>query len=1049
MQRVLVRSRWQNWLRHCCLMIVMIVSARLVLADPITDYNVAVEFYKQQRWDLAADACADFLKRNPADERAATVRIYWAQALLHLQKYQAARDQYRLFLKAAPNHADRPLAMYRTGECSYFLNDYPAAETELLQFLQTYPNHDLTPWGLVYLGESQLRIKKYSQAGQTFQTYVTRYPQGNLIDDAEIGLAAALDMLGQKERAEEVLQRIIARPDSSRAADAIFNLAARRFDDRKFDESAQLFQQIVSRYPKHRLVPAACLNAGYALYYLGKYPEAIAEFQKAVADPVHRDAANYWMGLSRKSMGEFPQAADIFAKTLAASPQSAFAEKLTFHWGDAELRQSHYQKAMELFESVAQKWPTSDLADDALHSACEAALQSGELTRAIELHQEFLRRFPESGLRQVQELLAGRILIAQGDQAGTDSEAGQAAFNQATTLLKHVVESSNVDSTRNFARFQIARIAERQGRDTDVIAELKPLLDAPPAEVTPEFQDALLLSGNAQLRLKDAAGATATYQKYLSLVTTDADKLPGYSGMVQALTATQSWTQLEKMLAEFDQVDQKNEKFGASALAAGDAAFEQRAWSPAVACFQRVLARGLETPYALPALSGLGHAEYEQKQYQLAAETFGKLAAAAKSDEKLTSHSLFMQALSRQQAGKLKEALNLYESTGNRFRQSDRMKTLEPTDLEIGHNAYLCLKGGARVARELGDLNTSDKLYEAAYRELKTQNASEQVELDLLINEWADLSYNAKHFERSDELYAKLIQECPDSPLADDARLILAESLRFGGKKTDAIAAFQQLVDSPQSDDFVLQRSLTHLLDLQAEATKWTEVIQLAERVESKFPGTPQSVYAKYRRGEGELQTRAYAEAAKTLQEVREELSKDLDQAPVWWPEAWLLLAEAEYWQKDYAKMEQVIEDLHALAPDSPLFYRADAIRGRAFENQARFPEARAAYSRVVDSESGRGTETAAEAQFRIAESYLKENNLPVALREYYKVYAGYDAPKYEAAALFQAAACDVSMKHFPQAADTYKKLIAEFPNSEFAQKAQTRLQELESPKSQ
>lgn len=1033
----------------CLLFCWLVTSEQPAQADPVTDYNVAVEFYKQQRWDLAADACEDFLKKNGGNERAPTVRLYWGQSLLHLRKFNQAREQFRLFLQQAPEHVDRPLVMYRTGECSYFLNDYAAAETELQQFLKAYPKHDLAEWGWVYLGESQLRLKKYAAAAQAFQTSVTAFPQGKLLDDAEFGLATALDATQQAEQAAEIYRRIAARPGSPRAADATFSLAARLFDDQKFVQSAAQFQQLATKFPKHRLAPAATLNAGYALYYLAKYPEALAEFRKVIADPAHHDAATYWIGLSQKSMGEFVQAAETFSAALTAAPEHPLAEKLTFQWGDAEYRQGHYLKSMELFTSVTRKWPAGELADDALHSACEAALQAGELAQAQALNQEFTQRFATSGLKQVQELLSGRIFIAQGDMAGAETEAGKTAFAQAVEILKHVADSSSVESTRNFARFQLARVAERQGRDTDVIAELQPVLDSPTAAGSPEYLDAILLSAHAHLRSGNANGALVNYQRFLDLAKSDAEKISGTVGIIKANVILKNWEKLETTLATLDQLDPKNTQLGRVALAAGDAAFDQQAWGPAASCFKRVLAKGMETPYALSALSGLGHVEYEQKEYKTAAETFDQLAVAAKSDMVLASHAVYMQALAQQQGGDSRAALESYQKAAQQFSQAEKMPPLSETDAEVGRNAYRSQKGGARVARELHDISLADQLYTAAYKELKTQPVTEQTEMDLLINEWADLSYHAKDFQRSDELYRLLVQERPRSPLADDAQLILAESLRFGGQKEEAINAFRQLADNPQADEFVQQRSLTHLLDLFAEAARWKEMADVGEQLIAKFPGSSQSLYAAYRIGEGQLQLQQYPEAVKSLQSVRETVSKEFSQAPAWWPEAWLLLAEGLYWQKDYAQMEEVITDLQAKSPDSPLFYRADAIRGRAFENQARFPEARAAYLRVIDSEGGRGTQTAAEAQFRIAESYLKENNLPVALREYYKVYAGYDAPKYESAALFQAGACDASMKHFAEAAETFRKLITEFPDSEFVEKAQARLKELEaaSPK--
>jgi TolA-binding protein len=324
------------------------------------------------------------------------------------------------------------------------------------------------------------------------------------------------------------------------------------------------------------------------------------------------------------------------------------------------------------------------------------------------------------------------------------------------------------------------------------------------------------------------------------------------------------------------------------------------------------------------------------------------------------------------------------------------------------------------------------------------QPADQQQELDKLINEWANLSYKRKNYKRSDELYALLDKERPDSELADDARLILAESLRFSNKTDEARVAFARLADDPRSDDLVKQRSLVHLLDLAADAGDWNETLKVSERFTSEFPQSPHRTYGAYRRGEALLQQERFAEGAEVLQALRTELSTDLAAAPAWWPEAWILLAEAKYWLKDYEAVAVLVADLKAKAPRSDRAYRADGVLGKSLENQARWEEAREAYTRVVESEAGRGTQAAAEAQFRIAESYLKEKNFHAALQEYYKVYAGYNAPRFQAAALYQAAGCDASLANHAQARDTYRKLLQEFPDSNHAEDARRRLNELE-----
>ncbi|CAK9040079.1 Cell division coordinator CpoB (ORF2), partial [Durusdinium trenchii] len=137
-------------------------------ADAVTDYNLALQWYKQGRWELAVEACRDFLKKYPADEHANSARLYLGQALVHLRDFEGARDEFRRFLRDAPRHQDRPLAAYRVGESSYFLNDLPAAQNELRSFLTTYPKHQLSPWALLYLGETEFRLKRVDVARQLF-----------------------------------------------------------------------------------------------------------------------------------------------------------------------------------------------------------------------------------------------------------------------------------------------------------------------------------------------------------------------------------------------------------------------------------------------------------------------------------------------------------------------------------------------------------------------------------------------------------------------------------------------------------------------------------------------------------------------------------------------------------------------------------------------------------------------------------------------------------------------------------------------------------------
>jgi tetratricopeptide (TPR) repeat protein len=646
----------------------------------------------------------------------------------------------------------------------------------------------------------------------------------------------------------------------------------------------------------------------------------------------------------------------------------------------------------------------------------------------------------------VEELLYARTLIAMGDQSASQPDHGRPFYDKAADVLGQILKDSKIDHTRQLARYQLARVDERRQQDQKVIETLTPLLNADAeAKLPQELLEAWLLRANAHLRLNQNAEALQDYQQYAEQIQQPGEKIIALAGMSTAIIRLKEWNRLQPVLAELNQLDTADTQFSRCAMAAGDAAFEAHAWDAADAAFRQILNRQPPSSRTLAAQSGLAHTLYEKKEYRESADFFAKAMAAPSTDPVLQSYAAYMHAFALQQAGEKQAALEAFQKAAGKLTQVGLKSSSAGPDPDIGQNAYRCEKAGARLARELDQRSEADKMYESAYHELKLLPEKDRGELDRLINEWADLAYRAEDFKRSDEIYRILVQECPQSPLADDARLILAESLRFGDQFEPAREAFLALAADDKADDFVRQRALVHLLDLSSEARRWDEVVAAGRQLETQFPQSQHRLYVQYRLGEALLHLKQARQSREILQKLQTELADETATAPVWWPEVWLLLAEADYGLKDYSALEDVVADFKSRLPESPLLYRADAILGRSLENRARFPEARAAYLRVVDSESGRGTETAAEAQFRIAESYLKENNLPEALKAYYKVYAGYDAPRYEAAALYQAASCDVSLKHFREAAESYRKLLEEFPQSEFTEKAKSRLKELES----
>ena len=145
----------------------------------------------------------------------------------------------------------------------------------------------------------------------------------------------------------------------------------------------------------------------------------------------------------------------------------------------------------------------------------------------------------------------------------------------------------------------------------------------------------------------------------------------------------------------------------------------------------------------------------------------------------------------------------------------------------------------------------------------------------------------------------------------------------------------------------------------------------------------------------------------KTLSRLVDGVAKPSIGQSDWVGHLWALLAECQVRQKKYAAVMTTAEKARAWKADSPTHYMLDEVVGRAWKSQAKFTEATAAFKRVIQSETGSRTETAAKAQLMIAEILFLQKKYPEARDAYLTVHFLYKFPEWQAPALFQAGQCE------------------------------------------
>ena len=669
-------------------------------------------------------------------------------------------------------------------------------------------------------------------------------------------------------------------------------------------------------------------------------------------------------------------------------------------------------------------------------------------TQTEQLLNRFNETYPKSGLKLRQQLIRARLLVAKG---GTEN------FAEANRLLTEVMTSSTIQRTKTLARLHLGHTLTQQNKNQEALEMLEPLFTSDKTVLQVEEQkDALLLKALNQKELAEYAKAGPLFQQYLTQFPNDERTVQVFSELLQVHALSDNPDDLQTILAAL-KTKAENEGLPADAVQirglrlAAEETYHQEKWPQSETLFQALVDLAPLTTKQEPAnpeasgqasngadYSGLAWSVFKQDKWNESVEAFNQLLIAFPEAEEFAPEALFMIGKSHEANGDTAQAMEAYTKLRDKWLTSEAATF--PADAESEGAARFLFLSGLQAAR----LAKTEKNYVEANRHygqlldtfpLAKQHAE-------LLDEWALMNLDAEQFAQADDIYARLVKEHPESDLADNARLSLAESDLIAGKQAEAKSVFNELLQAENTDSSVKEAAAYQLVGIAAAAADWQSVIDQSTTFLELHPVSEYKVKV-----ETSFVT-ALLELNQTTQ-AEEHLATLADSIPAAErsTELWLLLAEVPFRLKQYSKSLEVLDEFRQNESDD--LYLADEIEGRVYKNQAQFDKARTAFQRVLQSPTGKKTPTGAKSQFLLAETYLVQKSYQEAQKEYLKVYLTYTYPEWRAPALFQVARCDEALNQLEKARETYRELIQNFPESEYKSQAEERLRVVDSPSSE
>ena len=811
------------------------------------------------------------------------------------------------------------------------------------------------------------------------------------------------------------------------------------------------------------MLAAARLNAGLSLYQLGQFRQAIEQLDKAIVDKKQAAAASYWKGISLKALGKTPEAIKVLKATYEADPKSAVAESALFYWADCELRSAHYGAAQKLFLELAEKWSQAhdDLVRDSLHFAAEAALLAGSLDQAEQLVVRFNQEFPNSKILLTEEILQARILDAKAAallNRTTDSDREQRRKEakklreSAIEHLQKVLAASQLARTKTLASFHLGRILQQAGEHARVVEVMGPLVEQGQRPgASSEAIESLVIWANSQSELGNQQAAVTAYSKYVALRPKGGQAQQAFAGRALAngrLGKNQEAREDALLLIkEFPQ-----NAVGADTLRRlAERAYETKEWATARDLFATLAEQGPpETELRRVGLSGLGWAHFEEARQQPPAAAHKMFEESAAAFEQVfekfptripqVAEAGYMRGLALQSAGKLAEAAKAYAHTFEKISQLSPSQDANAAPTGIFQYGFMAGVQAASLLAQTKKFDESDAAYRVVIDRFPRARQAGQVLFD-----WANMLYVAKkdadQRRKIREILNRIVSDYPQSSAHDNARLFLAELDLVDGHSGAAEKVFREVLADPKADQKARQDGLSRLIAVAADKEEWSSVRELAEKFLSQFAKSPDSLLVRLNLAAAQLGLKGPEVAEKTLTELKKQLT-DANDTPDWAARIWTLLAESQYQQKKYADVENTVSDLRQRFPKSPLLYQADEVLGRSFKNQAKWDKAIAAFQRVIDERQDPQDVTAAKSRLMIAECWFLQKRFSQARTDYLRVLT-YNKPEWAAPALFQAGLCAEALKQQDDAEKSYRSVIADYPQTKFAEEARKRLDEL------
>lgn len=693
-------------------------SAGAALADPVEvkdRQQFADGLFRRSLFDLAAREYAA-LADTAGVEKLDDVLFRLGECYRRTKRLPEAEAVYKRLVEQFPGSANAPRAQLQRAlilmDAGGSSPEAAAAAFEKLAVPGVPP--EVRSAALYHWGETLERLKRPAEA-------LARYEQlGKEFGETDYGMYAGLRtawLLTQTGKPEDrrrgmgiYLDLAHKAKDPKVSEEAFFFAAQVALLDAKYEESANLYQQLRAKYPGSPRVAESALSAGWANYYCGRFKEACEYLDLIIGDAGHagREEVLYVKANCLRQLEQCGEAVKLYEQQLAAFPEGRLAKAAQFERITALYHDGRYQEMLKASANFLN--PPDDVADHVLWLNSEAAVALQQPDVAVQNCRLLVDKFPKSPFVRDALYRLGWLLQKQE------------AWESASSWFLQVAERFPDDALAAKALYASGVCQSRLGQSDAALRDWTALLTKYPASDV--VAETLYQRAMEELRAKNLRAAAGTLDERMRRFPEDARKAEVLFWRASIYRQTGEFGEAEKLYRACLGASPAKEFEREAMLELGMILQQVDRKAEAAALFQKLLDAPIAEKLGADRLAWLAEFQFSQKLYDAAAQAANTLIAQdVDKGWKQTAWTIL---------GRVHRAKSERDPAIHAFTQA----------LDTGASTPF----GAEAALRLGELLTEAGQYDEAFKRLNDAalRASTPELLGLRANAYAGLARNAE-----------------------------------------------------------------------------------------------------------------------------------------------------------------------------------------------------------------------------------------------------------------------------------------------------------------